>query len=134
MPKSQLLEIRTFKSRIWKGRFTPNTIWLREGLSEKEKHEVMRHEFAHYWFYTSNRLGRFLCPLHKMQFLCPYATLVGLMLLFFPLLYLAVCFPLFIMNCHEIATSLRYGGKLSSTFAFIEIFGLACLLWVRLIL
>ena len=126
------LRIRTFKSRVWRGKYTFGTIWIREGLSKKEKVEVLNHELQHHKFYTNNAIGKFLNHFLQRRFYYGYAVLLGLTWVLFPLIYLLACVPLFIIDFHECATSMRYPSKLSFLLAFVEIVGLYSLFWLRI--
>ena len=128
------LKIRTFNSRFWRGRYTPGTIWVREGLSKKEKIKTLKHELQHHKFYTNNAVGKILSRFLRRRFYCGYAVLLGLLWILFPSIYLLACVPLFLIDSHECLTSLQYPGKLSFLLAFSEMIGLYSLFWVRVML
>lgn len=115
------LQIKTFKSRLWKGEYEPetNTIYLNENLSETEKAKVLKHEYAHHLFYTRNPIGKTLRLFRDKRILIPYAIAVLTAWLSFPYAYLPLTIPIILKFLHEAITNLKHGfGKLSFTYAF----------------
>ncbi|MEM3597170.1 MAG: hypothetical protein QXJ53_03475 [Candidatus Bathyarchaeia archaeon] len=117
----EVLRIRTFKSRFWRGAYSPKTrtIYLNEKLTESEKVETLKHELAHHHFYTQTALGRFLRQFRYKRVLIPYALTLLNAWLFFPIAYLPLTIPIILEFLHECITNLKHGFSwLSFSFAF----------------
>lgn len=50
--KEQVVTVKPFKSKVWRGKYSPGVLWVREGLSPEEHAQTLKHELRHHRFYV----------------------------------------------------------------------------------
>ena len=127
------VDVRRFKSRLFLGKYTPNTIWIRQDLSEVALKNTFNHEYKHHLFFSKHR---FLRPFLYSRFNICYLTLLCAAWLIHPILYLTVIIPCAIVCLHEVHVSIQ---KTSFAIGSLLLYGstltlMSVMLWLRIVL